>query len=270
MHRRKGFTLIELLVVIAIIAILAAILFPVFAEARENARKTQCLSNMKQLMTGFQMYNTDYEQMPYWLWYNRGDGIWISWMEMIHPYIKNQQIFFCPSGPTNREAYTTGCTGAPARVVSHYTWMAWAYFEYWNWFGTIMFAGFPVPCKSTDPVTGSLCPGHCPANRPWSACVTMDRVSSPANSALLIEGWFVSYFTPLAEQTTRFGSACSTGMDPNEDNKNINRHRKGGNVGFVDGHARWMPNRMLHRDNSLQYYYQGTAYPLGRYFQVQN
>jgi prepilin-type processing-associated H-X9-DG protein len=59
-------------------------------------------------------------------------------------------------------------------------------------------------------------------------------------------------------------------MDPNEDNKNINRHRKGGNVGFVDGHARWMPNRMLHRDNSLQYYYQGTAYPLGRYFQVQN
>jgi prepilin-type N-terminal cleavage/methylation domain-containing protein len=55
MHRRKGFTLIELLVVIAIIAILAAILFPVFAEARENARKTQCLSNMKQLMTGFQM-----------------------------------------------------------------------------------------------------------------------------------------------------------------------------------------------------------------------
>jgi type II secretory pathway pseudopilin PulG len=51
----------ELLVVIAIIAILAAILFPVFAEARENARKTQCLSNMKQLMTGFQMYNTDYE-----------------------------------------------------------------------------------------------------------------------------------------------------------------------------------------------------------------
>ena len=65
----------ELLVVIAIIAILAAILFPVFAQACENARKTQCLSNMKQLMTGFQMYNTDYEQMPYWLWYNRGDGI---------------------------------------------------------------------------------------------------------------------------------------------------------------------------------------------------
>jgi prepilin-type N-terminal cleavage/methylation domain-containing protein/prepilin-type processing-associated H-X9-DG protein len=273
MHRRKGFTLIELLVVIAIIAILAAILFPVFTEARENARKTQCLSNMKQLLTGFQMYNTDYGQMPYYWYSPRGDGIFISWMEMIHPYLKNEQIFLCPSGPTLPAAYYDGCRGAPTRVVSHYTWAAWLYFDYYDWYSTIMFAGFPVPCKSTDPVTGSICASpvrNCPTRRPWSACVSMDQVSSPANSALLVEGFFISYFTPYAEQTTKFGSACVIGLDPDENNKNINRHRKGGNVGFVDGHVRWMPNRLLHRDNSAQYRYGGTTYPLGRYFQVQN
>ncbi len=60
-HRQRGFTLIELLVVIAIIAILAAILFPVFAQARESARRTSCLSNLKQLGTAFQMYQQDYD-----------------------------------------------------------------------------------------------------------------------------------------------------------------------------------------------------------------
>ena len=60
--RRKGFTLIELLVVIAIIAILAAILFPVFARARENARKSNCLSNLKQLGNGMMMYVQDYDE----------------------------------------------------------------------------------------------------------------------------------------------------------------------------------------------------------------
>ncbi|MFQ3610062.1 MAG: DUF1559 domain-containing protein [Fimbriimonadales bacterium] len=269
MRRRKGFTLIELLVVIAIIAILAAILFPVFAQAREQARKTNCLSNMKQLMTAFQMYNTDYTQMPYWLWYNRGDGIWINWMEMINPYIKNQNIFLCPSAPTNKEAYTTGCTGAPTKVVSSYVWVPWAYFDYWNWFNlAIMFAGFPSPCKSTDP--SSPCANNCPANRPWSACVSMDQVAKPAQSALLIEGYFVSYFTPLAEQTTRFGSSCTTGFHYDENVTSIHRHRNGMNVGFVDGHARWLSARQFHRDNSDQYNYGGTLYPLSKYMQVQS
>src|SRR5438552_6816904 len=66
-RRRRGFTLIELLVVIAIIAILAAILFPVFARAREQARKASCQSNLKQIVTGFLMYNQDYDEtMPPW------------------------------------------------------------------------------------------------------------------------------------------------------------------------------------------------------------
>ncbi len=95
--KRAGFTLIELLVVIAIIAILAAILFPVFAKAREKARQTSCLSNVKQLMLACQMYDIDYEHVPVW-WMRDGSG-WLGggWAVEISPYVKNDQIFTCPS-----------------------------------------------------------------------------------------------------------------------------------------------------------------------------
>ena len=83
--RHSGFTLIELLVVIAIIAILAAILFPVFARARENARKANCLSNLKQIGTGMLMYCQDY------------DGDRRPWNYLIDPYVKNTQVFLCAS-----------------------------------------------------------------------------------------------------------------------------------------------------------------------------
>ena len=94
--RRLGFTLIELLVVIAIIAILAAILFPVFAKAREAARRASCLNNMKQLGTGIMMYVQDYDEsyMP-----RRGGGIANGghWGYVIQPYVKNDKLFICPS-----------------------------------------------------------------------------------------------------------------------------------------------------------------------------
>jgi len=103
MRRTKtGFTLIELLVVIAIIAILAAILFPVFSRAREKARQTNCLSNTKQLMLGCQMYTQDFDEMLPGQYYdanasggeNAGD---YTWRSAILPYVKNAQIFQCPS-----------------------------------------------------------------------------------------------------------------------------------------------------------------------------
>src|SRR5690349_939897 len=93
---RKGFTLIELLVVIAIIAILAAILFPVFARAREQARKASCVSNLKQIDTGFQMYTQDYdEQYPPWTadacGTISGSAFTLQYMypNLVGPYIKN-------------------------------------------------------------------------------------------------------------------------------------------------------------------------------------
>ena len=106
--KRRGFTLIELLVVIAIIAILAAILFPVFARAREKARQTSCLSNVKQLMTSWLMYAQDYDELS-----NRYSGYrtptvvmpvggYDYWFELLAPYCKNAQIFSCPSYKNTR------------------------------------------------------------------------------------------------------------------------------------------------------------------------
>ena len=94
---RAGFTLIELLVVIAIIAILAAILFPVFAQARAAARKTACTSNMKQLGLALMSYASDYDatmppsQLP-------AAGANVSWPTMLFPYVKNEGVFVCPDG----------------------------------------------------------------------------------------------------------------------------------------------------------------------------
>jgi len=90
---RPAFTLIELLVTIAIIAILAAILFPVFARARENARRASCMSNLKQLALGVRMYTQDYdEQMPTLIHSDH-----TAWIEVIFPYVKSKQLFVCPS-----------------------------------------------------------------------------------------------------------------------------------------------------------------------------
>ncbi|MEN6641417.1 MAG: DUF1559 domain-containing protein [Armatimonadia bacterium] len=97
---RRGFTLIELLVVIAIIAILAAILFPVFAKAREKARQASCLSNAKQLATACLGYAQDYDEtlpMSRWGNYSSGTLVWSGFDVLVAPYTKNVQIFKCPS-----------------------------------------------------------------------------------------------------------------------------------------------------------------------------
>lgn len=111
---RDGFTLIELLVVIAIIAILAAILFPVFAKARENARKASCASNLKQIGTASMMYSQDYDEKIVPLrateysisgWGCAGNppaSYRFIWQVLLEPYTKNRQIYSCPSAETSR------------------------------------------------------------------------------------------------------------------------------------------------------------------------
>jgi prepilin-type N-terminal cleavage/methylation domain-containing protein/prepilin-type processing-associated H-X9-DG protein len=168
----RGFTLIELLVVIAIIAILAAILFPVFAQARDKARSAACMSNVKQVGLGVLMYAQDYDDT---LPQHAGDfadflnpAVGANWARAIQPYVKNDKIYACPSAPleprnptaqTARNSYQGNAvvlrrTGlpmaqipAPADVVfcqeNYFTWLvAWnrpaqvstnpPLFQYWH------------------------------------------------------------------------------------------------------------------------------------------
>jgi prepilin-type N-terminal cleavage/methylation domain-containing protein/prepilin-type processing-associated H-X9-DG protein len=122
--RRRAFTLIELLVVIAIIAILAAILFPVFAQARDKARAASCISNLKQVGTSLLMYTQDYDESfpasrhatgcPG----NDGGTRHSPWSVTIFPYVKNVGVFSCPSDPSNVRNAAPGfwCTGALQRA----------------------------------------------------------------------------------------------------------------------------------------------------------
>lgn len=141
--RRRGFTLIELLVVIAIIAILAAILFPVFAQAREAARKASCQSNLKQIGLSIAMYVQDHDEVtapvaicPAGVTFTYPDNstgtCWL-WYHPLQPYMKNLQLYNCPSAPASMRynggyhppggyaANQWAFAGAPGRAMSEFT-----------------------------------------------------------------------------------------------------------------------------------------------------
>ena len=180
---RAGFTLIELLVVIAIIAILAAILFPVFQKVRENARRASCQSNMKQIALGVIMYIQDSDEMycPYFSGYNKATKTYTGnqkyWPELVSPYIQkanaslatNQasakdlsQVFLCPDAPPpppNQPVGNQTSYGINDALV--------------NWY---------VP----DPIPTTYIP------------VSLAMVQAPSTSAMLVETWYVD---SLGEQT---------------------------------------------------------------------
>ena len=130
--KQYGFTLIELLVVIAIIAILAAILFPVFAAAKEAAKKTQCMSNCKQIGTGLYMYVSDTDDTlpmanypstsipPYTKFaFHNGAGIGEqAWADLVQPYIKNYKLFTCPADASGRPKNSLG-QEVPGELLSY-------------------------------------------------------------------------------------------------------------------------------------------------------
>jgi len=132
---RPGFTLIELLVVIAIIAILAAILFPVFARAREKARQISCLGNMKQMGTGYMMYTQDYDESYIFSerWGSPGNG----WAGRLYPYVKNKAVYKCPDDNLTWRDFGTAGSCPWCRRGDYISYAEngniSAYTPWWNW-----------------------------------------------------------------------------------------------------------------------------------------
>ncbi len=265
---RRAFTLIELLVVIAIIAILAAILFPVFAQAKLAAKQTASLSSVKQIMTGNIMYQGDADDQPVpYLWQNRGDGEWISYIELTEPYIKNTDIYINSAASTDKASYGLGgsCNAVPgAKVYSHYLHPMWISYNYWNWWGTVMFAGFPIQPNAATMATGGPC-----ANLPaWASCTPSTQVAEPANTVVLVPGIVVNYPRPAAG--SKFGWPCTVSFAPNHGkpdpvaNKVDTRYqvfREGGNYALQDGHAKYYSSKSMNGNASRPHQYGGGAYP---------
>ncbi|MFP3905121.1 MAG: DUF1559 domain-containing protein [Armatimonadota bacterium] len=162
MRRSRGFTLIELLVVIAIIAILAAILFPVFARAREKARQTSCLSNLKQMALSVQMYAQDYDETFPMSVYLSGTQAYSAY-HVIMPYIKNEQILNCPSEQATLTAAELQGLGMP---------IAAGFDETSYVFNFAVFEDGP-----SNPLTGAS-----------DAVVALARVNRPSETVVMYDG----------------------------------------------------------------------------------
>ncbi len=198
---RKGFTLIELLVVIAIIAILAAILFPVFARAREKARQTSCLNNVKSLELASNMYTQDYDERLV-AYADRNCAGRTNWNLLLDPYIKNKQIFTCPSSSYN--PYFLGQAGNTSSGISY---------------------GVNYPhvhsCGSTSTALAAI-------QYPAEAYSIMDSMYGPPPFPDR-RGYYITYCQHYNIAAPRIWNGI--GAD---------RHNGGCNVSFVDGHAKWM------------------------------
>lgn len=221
--RHQGFTLIELLVVIAIIAILAAILFPVFARARENARRSSCLSNQKQIGLGLMQYVQDYDegypsayiettQVSPMNWYS---GLWF-WQEIIYPYTKSAQIYYCPSSPGSKD------TGAAFRF--HYG------------ANQLIMPGAETTQVSTNFLKMSA------INRSAEIYLTMDSGHyAPLPSMVLNPvAWIYVPGVHAADSSI----ACAQNIPETSDCES-GRHFTGNNVTFADGHAKWIKSDVI-------------------------
>jgi prepilin-type N-terminal cleavage/methylation domain-containing protein/prepilin-type processing-associated H-X9-DG protein len=269
----SAFTLIELLVVIAIIAILAAILFPVFAQAREKARAASCLNNMKQIALAFGMYSQDYDEtLPRSVFFPNPANPWaayndiVPWDVVVAPYIKNGQagavgsawtagtlgrggpVFQCPSDAQGgRASFTTDRVPRTYAVAAGY-----------DWNGKLKEGVFPKMDVA-----------------PRTQARAVAEIPSPSTSLLLVEApnWqSLTNWVPAAEVYTalqqqmfndgRNGVAWHNATGVADAQKPANRpyHNGGWNYAFADGHVKWFrPEQTVGPNGSMnsQYNCQG-------------
>lgn len=226
-YRNTGFTLIELLVVIAIIAILAAILFPVFARARENARRASCQSNLKQLGLSVMQYTQDYdEKYPYVEMGLSTDGMttgnFLLWTDVVQPYMKSFQVIRCPSSTTNN---------APADPL-----------------GRPLVNDARLSYGATSGGWGNYAWVHEPALGPPTSIAQFTNVA---------ETFFMG---DRNDVTGTSGATWGYYLSPSVANNSPyavgTLHLDGANMAFVDGHVKWMKRENVNATlNGTTYYY---------------
>jgi prepilin-type N-terminal cleavage/methylation domain-containing protein/prepilin-type processing-associated H-X9-DG protein len=220
--KRRGFTLIELLVVIAIIAILAAILFPVFAQARDKARASSCLSNTKQQALAYHMYAQDYDETTVMSYF--GDwspccadrGGHYPWPKQLMPYVKNKGVFTCPSlssanWDTLKDAYGIGPKYDFPSVIG--------YGINWRMAG-VSLARADKPAETVAIAeTRYYPPGHPSYNASW--------------------GWYLAHSHSREEAAPAWTDANGRPWTYGEV-QTADRHQGGNNVAFMDGHSKFL------------------------------